>query len=472
MDRYDAILEQLTKAQRHGFDSLASHLDQVIVALERSLDSARSSLQNALPEDPESLFPIADVEAQLTAMGEQPTPVSGVSIDDLRALDRARSQSELLRSLLPILGEHVGRAMVLVLREGVVTAWSGVGFSNPDRVRTWQGGVAASPAFSQLVETSSPLRFAPAGDPLVAEWLEDEGVSEEAVLLPISLRGKLMGMVYVDHLAERPWNLDAAQALIAIACLLIDTLAQRPAAPSPTLAEIVTAEPPQAVEPEPEIFATPEEPEIVEAAETRFGFDADSEPSEPAEIGAMDFEEPADWQEPAVDDEVPVDYDFEPESTSAEPEHVEETFDPSATMRVETREESSAAEEGTGAQFTPGMSRSVGEVGMPPPVRPIEPPPPPPAQLPSEDVAEVDSRHEEARRFARLLVSEIKLYNEDEVDRGRSERDLALRLKEDIDRSREMYEKRIPPEVRADHDYFHDELVRILADGDPDALGM
>jgi len=106
----------------------------------------------------------------------------------------------------------------------------------------------------------------------------------------------------------------------------------------------------------------------------------------------------------------------------------------------------------------------------PPPVRPVEPP---------SDVAagagpapDEDARQEEARRFARLLVSEIKLYNEDEVERGRTERDIGARLKEDIDRSREMYEKRIPEEVRTGQDYFRDELIRILADGDADALGM
>jgi hypothetical protein len=69
-------------------------------------------------------------------------------------------------------------------------------------------------------------------------------------------------------------------------------------------------------------------------------------------------------------------------------------------------------------------------------------------------------------------VSEIKLYNEDEVDRGRAAKDLHQRLKEDIDRSLEMYEKRIAPEIRAEHDYFSEELVRILGDGDPEALGM
>ena len=69
-------------------------------------------------------------------------------------------------------------------------------------------------------------------------------------------------------------------------------------------------------------------------------------------------------------------------------------------------------------------------------------------------------------------MSEIKLYNEDDVERGRTNADLYQRLKEDIDRSREMYEKRIPEEIRSAKDYFHDELVRILADGDSDALGM
>jgi hypothetical protein len=86
--------------------------------------------------------------------------------------------------------------------------------------------------------------------------------------------------------------------------------------------------------------------------------------------------------------------------------------------------------------------------------------------------AEEETRHEEARRFARLLVSEIKLYNEEEVDQGRANSDLYRRLKEDIDRSREMYDKRISPDIRAARDYFQEELVRILADGNSQALGM
>ncbi len=80
--------------------------------------------------------------------------------------------------------------------------------------------------------------------------------------------------------------------------------------------------------------------------------------------------------------------------------------------------------------------------------------------------------HEEARRLARLLVSEIKLYNEEQVQEGRKSRDVYERLKEDIDRSRQMYEERVDPRVIGSTDYFYQELVRILAGGDARALGI
>jgi hypothetical protein len=88
------------------------------------------------------------------------------------------------------------------------------------------------------------------------------------------------------------------------------------------------------------------------------------------------------------------------------------------------------------------------------------------------EVAEDERRlHNDARRFARLLVSEIKLYNEQKVKEGRSQGDLYERLREDIDRSRQMYDKRVAPPVAARYDYFHQELVNTLAEGDPNKLG-
>jgi hypothetical protein len=94
-----------------------------------------------------------------------------------------------------------------------------------------------------------------------------------------------------------------------------------------------------------------------------------------------------------------------------------------------------------------------------------------PVDLPIEVPEEERRSHNDARRFARLLVSEIKLYNEKKVIEGREASDLYERLREAIDRSREMYDKRVQPPVAAKFDYFHYELVNSLAEGNDARLG-
>lgn len=91
----------------------------------------------------------------------------------------------------------------------------------------------------------------------------------------------------------------------------------------------------------------------------------------------------------------------------------------------------------------------------------------PAGELPPEEAR----LHEDARRFARLLVSELLLYNEDTVVAGRRQRDIYQRLKPEIDRSREAYDRRVPDGIRNRSDYFKEELIRTLALGDPLALG-
>jgi hypothetical protein len=76
-----------------------------------------------------------------------------------------------------------------------------------------------------------------------------------------------------------------------------------------------------------------------------------------------------------------------------------------------------------------------------------------------------------ARRYARLLVSEIKLYNEAAVRIGREKKDLLARLGPEVERARRLYEERVPPAVAGRVEYFHQELVQTLADGDPTLLG-
>jgi hypothetical protein len=79
-------------------------------------------------------------------------------------------------------------------------------------------------------------------------------------------------------------------------------------------------------------------------------------------------------------------------------------------------------------------------------------------------------RRDEARRFARLLASEIKLYNEEEVAQGRARGDLYARLRDDIERGRRLYEERVPADLRSDADYYYEEIVDVLAGGRPETL--
>jgi hypothetical protein len=81
-----------------------------------------------------------------------------------------------------------------------------------------------------------------------------------------------------------------------------------------------------------------------------------------------------------------------------------------------------------------------------------------------------DEAHEKARRFAKLLVEEIKLYNQGKVSEGRARGDLYSRLREDIEKSRAAYQKRYGESVR-DVDYFTQELMRILADNNRSMMG-
>ena len=85
--------------------------------------------------------------------------------------------------------------------------------------------------------------------------------------------------------------------------------------------------------------------------------------------------------------------------------------------------------------------------------------------------AEDADTHRKAQRFARLLVDEIKLYNQAKVAEGRRHKDLYDRLKEDIEKSRSTYQKRYGSTVAASGDYFQKEVVRSLAEEDAAIMG-
>jgi len=79
--------------------------------------------------------------------------------------------------------------------------------------------------------------------------------------------------------------------------------------------------------------------------------------------------------------------------------------------------------------------------------------------------------HRKAQRFARLLMDEIKLYNQAKVSEGRKHKDLYDRLKEDIEKSRSTYHKRYGNTLAGEADYFNQELIRSLAEDDVSLLG-
>jgi hypothetical protein len=94
------------------------------------------------------------------------------------------------------------------------------------------------------------------------------------------------------------------------------------------------------------------------------------------------------------------------------------------------------------------------------------------AKDPLADLSPEDAdTHRKAQRFARLLVDEIKLYNQAKVAEGRRNKDLYDRLKEDIEKSRGTFQKRYGATAAASVDYFQNELLRSLAEDDLSIMG-
>jgi hypothetical protein len=99
----------------------------------------------------------------------------------------------------------------------------------------------------------------------------------------------------------------------------------------------------------------------------------------------------------------------------------------------------------------------------------IEANPAPPPALPI--APEHQEVHRKAERFARLLVDEIKLYNQAKVADGRRNKDLYDRLQEAIEKSRAMYLKRYGDTAAASANYFQREIIRGLAEDDLSVMG-
>ncbi len=313
---------------------------------------------------------------------------------------------------------------------------------------------ADSRALAAILE-GTPERLARGND--ISHRLEASDAAD-AVVIPMVVKEKISGAVYADAVPgeEHRFDPDGIAALTFLTGLVVDRLATRKLRPAPPLRPIPGPPERPAEEdisdlgiPRPrEVPLTPsaEPPARVgeaclEGSSERGGFRAEHSRS------ALRHRCPSHRRRRSLRRR-PMEWADSPGATVRLPEIAAESVVPPTPMWK--------AEEPAEA-----------------PAPPVAPPAAPGRRLAGPLArSEGDERREEARRFAKLLVSEIKLYNERAVQEGREQGNLYQRLKEDIDRSRQMYDERIPEDVRSNTNFFHEELVRTLADGRAEALGI
>jgi hypothetical protein len=79
--------------------------------------------------------------------------------------------------------------------------------------------------------------------------------------------------------------------------------------------------------------------------------------------------------------------------------------------------------------------------------------------------------HRRANRVAKVSMQDIKMLRPDQVRLGRENKDICIRLKDDIEKAHREYDRRFKPIMDHPVDYFYRWMVEILADGDASALG-
>jgi hypothetical protein len=103
------------------------------------------------------------------------------------------------------------------------------------------------------------------------------------------------------------------------------------------------------------------------------------------------------------------------------------------------------------------------------------PPPPPSEQATQFDLnslsVDLQELHRRAKRVAKVAMQDIKMLKPKDVRQARENKDICIKLRDDLDKARKEYDRRFKPILDHPVDYFHDSMVAILADGDAEALG-
>jgi outer membrane biosynthesis protein TonB len=375
------------------------------------------------------------------------------AIDDL---DNQRSQADILNTLVNTAASFAPRVVFFVVKNEQAVGWRGRGLEGTvgdNSVREIVLPLSADTPLSDVVRSRATWSGTPganAEDHLLLNKLGTEP-PQRIVAVPLIARGKAVAVLYADSAAleSDAINLEALETLVRVAGMSVELLSvQRPAPMArPARVEVeAPASPPPQTTPEPQ----PAE-ETAQATET-----ATSEEEAPAATQEEEAIAAAAPPPPPAPQEETEEATAQSTETAAPEAAPEQEAAPAAPAEAGAASES--AQTPTPSQFSAplGVARRYGSADTELPV----------------DVSDEERRlHNDARRFARLLVSEIKLYNEQKVKEGRSQGNIYERLREDIDRSRQMYDKRVAPPVAARYDYFHQELVNTLAEGDPSKLG-
>lgn len=85
--------------------------------------------------------------------------------------------------------------------------------------------------------------------------------------------------------------------------------------------------------------------------------------------------------------------------------------------------------------------------------------------------AEEQELHRRANRVAKVSMQDIKMLRPEQVRLGRENKDICIRLKDDIEKAHREYDRRFKPIMDHPVDYFYRWMVEILAEGDATALG-
>jgi len=452
---------------------------------------------------------LADMEVTLQKLEEtawvESTPAPSAMNLDTAFLKRAMNevslpvgQESILQTLLELVGSQVERAILFVHEDDRYVAWKSVGFPE-DAVRSVQVDDPDDPIMT--VARRKRLIYREQAPAEARPSLGAPGDLPHAFLaIPLVFDAFVPVILYAD--SSESINVDQLELLTYVAALvlknnalhqMIQEQAQGPAVQAAPAAEpAATAAAP---EPEPVLAAAAEETGTLELPSIDFGLptevpgvEADMLASQPTTEGQNLTAQFSPLQEELAQEEEIAEEVIAQEEITGESEAPAAQVVPSDVSTEweipESMQDSSFGFQAPAPEPPPApveTEPAFGEwpappappepVAVPEPVQPPEPVAPPPAR-PALSPEDEEKYGNEARRFARLLVSEIKLYNEDEVYNGRQHGDLYNRLKRDIDRSREMYEKRVHPEIAKVSDHFHEELIRILAREDLNLMGQ